>query len=266
MKIDEIHISPKALREPLEKFWSDNLEIESRNGELIASLPLLYPNGIQVVVSLKQVSQSDVIVSDCGKTIAALEGEGIDLSLQRNCELLTGRIKAFELAKQGMELHKLIRFPIDGIDIQLFAEALVSISHLIYRLEITAPKSVHVYSTIRNLLASNHFLFKEKENAFIEGKVEGRIGVDFLTSGGKHQIACKTIERRGRMRDYIEQWGFRWRDAKDRNPKLINSMFYDPSNQNWDSDALNIGRSVCHIFEPYFETDKINAALAQFKR
>jgi len=122
----------------------------------------------------------------------------------------------------------------------------------------------NVYSAVRNILAHNHFVFKEKEQAFVEGIITGRIEVDFLTVG-KHTLACKAIQRRGRMRDYIEQWGFRWRDAKDSNPSLIKSMFYDPDNQGWDGDAINIGRNICEIFEPYFEKGKINKALERYR-
>lgn len=264
MKTGEIQIDPNALREPLEKFWSDNLSIEKRGAELLAALPLLYPNGMQVVISATRPTQSDVIISDSGRTISSLEAEGLDLSLPRNRELLDEKIKAFELSKEGFEIKKLICFPIEGIDVQLFAEALVSISHLIYRHEISTPRSAHVYTTIRNILAHNHFHFKERDEAIIQGKIETKIPVDFVAMGN-HVVACKTIERRGRIREYMEQWGFRWRDAKDRNPKLINSMFYDRENQNWDSDSLNIGRSVCDIFEPYDEAEKITQALLRYR-
>jgi len=146
----------------------------------------------------------------------------------------------------------------------LFGEALVSISHLLYRHETESPRAQHVYSFIRNLLIANKIIFKEKDDACISGKVETAIRVDFLTRG-KTQIACKTVERRGRMRDYMEQWGYRWRDAKDRHPKLIRSMFYDPENQKWDSETISIGKNVCEIFEPYFDTDSINKAFSRYR-
>ena len=63
------------------------------------------------------------------------------------------------------------------------------------------------------------------------------------------------------MRDYIEQWGFRWWDAKRHNDKLARAMIYDPDNQQWDDESLRIGKNVCEIFLPYFETDDIKKAL-----
>jgi hypothetical protein len=41
----------------------------------------------------------------------------------------------FDLHREGFVLQKQIRLPIDGLDIQLFGEALVSLAHLIYRYE-----------------------------------------------------------------------------------------------------------------------------------
>ncbi len=264
MKTSEIKLNPDSLREALLRFWKDNLEITERANCLLASLPLLYPNGNQVVVSFKPVTQCDVMISDFGRTITALEGEGVDLSVQRNSELLSDKIKTFELSQKGFDLYKLIRLPLDGLDVQLFGEALVSISHLIYRHETASPRMHNVYSAVRNILAHNRFVFKEKDQAFVDGKITGRIEVDFVTVG-KYTLACKAIQRKGRMKDYIEQWGFRWRDATDHDPSLVKSMFYDPDNQAWDCDSLNIGRNICEIFEPYFDVDKITKALEPYR-
>jgi hypothetical protein len=149
--------------------------------------------------------------------------------------------------------------------LHLFGEALVSISHLIYRHELASPKAQHVYNSVRGLLVRKHFEFKEGEDAYVIGRVESHIRVDFLVTE-KRIVACKTIERRGRMRDYIEQWGFRWMDAKQRNEKLVRAMFYDPDNQEWDDDSKRIAEDVCEVFYPYFETEKIDKALEPYKK
>lgn len=264
MKTSEPKLSPDALRETLQSFWASSLEITVRNGDVLATLPLLYPDGMQVVVSLTPVTRYDVTISDFGRTISKLEGHGVDLSLQRNAELVSERIKTFELHQKGYELYKIIRFPVEGLDVQLFGEALVSISHLIYRHEISTPRLSTVYSAVRNILSHNHFVFKDKEKAFVNGRIEGPIKVDFLTVG-KHAVACKAIERKRNLRDYVEKWGFLWRDAKDHDPTLVNSMFYDPHNQDWDDATRNIGRNICDIFEPYFEKEKINKALEPYR-
>ena len=263
MNSSEIKLVPEAIKAALLNFWESNIEITERDGQILASLPLLYPDGMQVVISLKQITPAEVTISDLGRTVARLEGDGMDLSAQRNSELLSARAKAFELSRRGFEIYKTLPFPFEGMDIHLFGEALVSISHLIYRHEISVPRSHEIRDAVKGVLARNKFIFKEGDNAFVSGKIAGRIEVDFLTVGAC-PVACKAIDRKGRMRDYIEQWGFRWRDAMDCNPLLINSMFYDPDAQQWDSDSLNIGRNVCKIFEPYFEAEKISKALEPY--
>jgi hypothetical protein len=40
-------------------------------------------------------------------------------------------------------------------------------------------------------------------------------------------------------------------------------MVYDPDNQNCEEPALAIGRSVCEVFCPYFEQDKVESAITE---
>ena len=253
-------LSPQSCRTELAKFWDEQLRIERSGKGLLFALPLLYPDGLQVVLELRPITSSQAILTDRGETIAGLQNAGIDLTLQGNCQALDEKLKIFELQLNGLELQKLIRLPLEGVDVHLFGEALVSISHLSYKHELASPRALHVYNAIRDLLKEQNINFLESEQAYVLGEVEPRIKVDFLIAD-RHPVACKTIERRGRMRDYIEQWGFRWWDAKRRNQKLSSAMFYDPDNQQWDSDSLKIGENICEVFYPYFETDKIKKAL-----
>jgi hypothetical protein len=144
---------------------------------------------------------------------------------------------------------------VDGIDLHLFGEALVSISHLIYRHEPDSFVESAADRTVRNV-------FKERsivpiENALLEGKIEKKIRVDYLVQG-RRPLAMEVIKRRGSNLGYIEQWAWRWTDLKNQNDSLLTAMIYDPDVQNLDSTALEIGRSVCDLFCPYFETKLIH--------
>jgi len=78
-----------------------------------------------------------------------LEGHGLDVgSKTTNRDLLDEKVKAFKMERSGMELQKVVKLPLDAIGIHLFGEALVSISHLIYRHETEYPRATHVYSLI----------------------------------------------------------------------------------------------------------------------
>jgi hypothetical protein len=257
-------LNAKSVRDCLKHFWSDHLGVETKLSEIVITLPLLYPNGIQVVLSVRELSSTSAILSDNGEVITSLDERSIDIRKKTaNREMLDERIKAFELFRSGIAIQKKVNLPLDGLDVHLFGEALVSISHLIYRHEYEVQRSEHVYARIRKLLVENAMPFKEKDEAHLSGQVEENIRFDFLTLG-KRPLACKTIERRGRMRDYMEQWGYRWRDLRDKHQNIGCSMFYDPENQTWDDETLRIGKSVCDIFVPYTDVVKIQEELARY--
>src|SRR5688572_6515076 len=160
---------------------------------------------MQVVVSMTEVSPTTVLLSDQGEVISQLDDSNVDVRRKTaHRELLDEKVKAFELNRSGIAIQKAVSLPIDGLDVHLFGEALVSISHLVYRQEYEAPRVEHVYFSIRKLLMEHAVHFKEKDEAYVSGKIEGQIRVDFLT----RSLACKTVERRGRMREYMEMWGY----------------------------------------------------------
>ena len=49
-------LNPNACRETLAQFWSEQLCIEQTKDGLLIALPLMYPNGIQVVLAIKHSS------------------------------------------------------------------------------------------------------------------------------------------------------------------------------------------------------------------
>lgn len=91
---------------------------------------------MQVVLSMKELSPATVLLSDNGEVISSLDDSNIDVrSKTAHRELLDEKIRAFELDRAGIAIRKVVKLPLDGLDVHLFGEALVSISHLIYRQE-----------------------------------------------------------------------------------------------------------------------------------
>ena len=258
-------LTPDTVRNALTKFWGEQLRVVQYRDWLTLALPLMDPDGWQIVVWLQPVSGTRAIISDRGETLAHLENAGLDLETEGTRPLLDSRLKTFELFRDGYELKKEIALPLDGIDVQLFGEALVSIGHLLYRHEPAKLRAEHVYHQVRGLLLRQHLKFIEGPAAVIPGKTEKSISIDFLVQE-RCLIACKSVERRGRMREYMEQWGYRWLDAKSHDSGLIAAMFYDPENQQWDDGSLAIGREVCQIFHPYHAVDEIQRDLDRYAR
>ena len=148
----------------------------------------------------------------------------------------------------------------EGVDIQIFAEALVSIAHLFYRIEPEITSQNVADDAVQRVFGKRSL--QPKRNVLLSGKLEKRIRVDYFLSG-KRPLALEVVKRRKDVLAYMEQWGWRWTDLHENNPTLLRAMVYDPDNQQWDEDSLTIGKAVCEIFCPYFEQDTIEAGLAQ---
>jgi sporulation protein YlmC with PRC-barrel domain len=256
-------VSADSLRQTLTAFWQEQLCIERHRDRFVLALPLMDAEGWQIVVSLQPVSATRAILTDRGATLARLENLGLDLNAESVSRQLVERLQTFELVRDGFELKREIAVPVQGVDVQIFGEALVSIAHLLYRHEPAQRRSDHVYHHVRGLLQRQQLRFVEGVRAVVVGRTEKQIPVDFLVSE-RRMVACKTIERRGRMRDYMEQWGYRWLDAKKHDERLVTAMFYDPDNQQWDDSSLSIGRDVCDIFRPYHEVAAIENDLVRY--
>ena len=97
---------------------------------------------------------------------------------------------------------------------------------------------------------------------YLEGRLERRIQVDYYIDRGPG-LALEVVARRRHLLAYMEQWGWRWTDLHAKHPKLLRAMVCDPDRQSWDQTELDIGRSVCDVFYPYFETGTIDAAVRQ---
>jgi hypothetical protein len=251
-------LSPAVCRESVQAFLREQVVAEATRRGVVMTLPLMYPDGFQVRVHLELITKSRVLITDRGQTLTKLSESGLNLEAKQTLALLEERKQMFELKQMGFELQKEISLPLQGIDVQLFAESLVSIAHLIYKYEPMASEESIADRTLKQI-------FKERGieptlNATIDGEIEKGIHVNFFLPAA-HPLACKIVKRRGPMLGYMEQWGWRWMDVRKSNPRLLRGMVYDPDQQDWDDTTLNIGRSVCDLFCPYFETQSIHDAI-----
>ena len=102
----------------LADFWRDETRVEETREGLAVALPLLYPDGWQVVVSLEQLTAHDVRISDKGRTLGKLAELGLnwDRSAKSNQSLLDERLRTFELQRDGFEITGTARLPLQGLD------------------------------------------------------------------------------------------------------------------------------------------------------
>jgi hypothetical protein len=253
-------LTPEICREALRRFWDDQTDVAASSRGVALALPLMYPDGWQVQVFLERLSQSCAVITDKGRTLARLQEQGVNFDAGQTGSLLEERKKTFDLQQDGFELLREIRLPLDGLDVQLFAESLVSVAHLVYRYEpYTSPESA-ADRTLQEVFKERQW--QPRKNVEVDGEIEKRIRVDYLIET-KRPVACQVVRRRAPLLPYMEQWGFRWSDIHKRNPGLWRAMVYDPDKQEWEETALRIGKEVCELFCPYFETAVIHEFLGK---
>lgn len=244
-----------GLRDALTTFWDGQLQIESEGHGLAVAMPLMDSSGWQVVVHLAPFTPGQWILSDQGATLGMLDnsGKGPDGKGLREAVASHGRIYGFE--RDGLVLQRTVRFPFDPAEIQIFAEGLVALSHLCPKR--TGAVGANVSKRIEDRI-SRYFYDKQwtpKRHHKLAGVVETAIEVDFYLEGVR-PLALQPVGRPRHLRNYMEQWGWRWTDLKNANPNLIKAMIFDPDLQHWDDDSMRIGEEVCDIFVPVYESEE----------
>ena len=257
MSVELTLLNADTIRRSLQVFWNETLEIGQTGTGLALALPLCYPDGWQVVVDIEQIAPQAFRLNDSGRTLHLLAGNGQNIEAPSIKAHLEERMQTFGIHREqkAWELFRDIRFPIEGSEIQLFGEALVSIAHLHYLNEHSIKSKNVATETIERLFSERKL--EPRKNHRLSGKLKERISVDFFVDT-RCPVALQVIERSSSLTGYMEQWGFRWRDLKDANPSLLRSMIYDPAVQEIDRTAKAIGESVCELFCPYHEADRIH--------
>jgi hypothetical protein len=253
-------MTENQLRQCFIEFWDEQLMIKPCSQGFIISPPIMFSDGWQVVVYLERVTPSKWLIHDQGKTLALLEGTGLDIEGGKFREDLRHLLRFYQIDAEGTRLQKTIDSPANTVDIQIFAEALVGISHL-------APKKPRV------LPANTAGQIEDQVNAFfyrrslqpkrrhkLQGLIEEEIVVDYFVEGNT-PLALQTVTRAKGLLNYMEQWGWRWTDLNKRHPEIHRAMIYDPDNQDWDESSLRIGQEVCEVFTPYTQAEEAFSAI-----
>ncbi len=253
-------LTPAACVEALQAFWTEQVQAAKTREGVALTLPLMYPDGWQVTVQIVPLTPGWVKISDNGKTLGALLETGMSLEAKHTAALLHERIQAFELKSDGAIISKEARLPLQGVDVQLFAEALVSIAHLVYRHEPAALLENPADKVVRRVLEARKV--QPRRNAEVRGHLLKFTRIDYLVEA-RRPLAVQVVNRRDNLLDYMERWAFRWDDLKKHNNRLLTGMVYNPENQDWDETALRIGNEVCDAFCRYDEVQPLNRVLDQ---
>lgn len=247
-----------SIIETLTRFWGETLQIEEDAHGFHLAYPLMLPDGLQVVFRLRPITPTHAILSDAGEVLRFLSGQGVNPDSSANLHLIEDRLAFFEMQRDGFELFREIRLPLQAVDVHLFAEGLVALSHLLYRADSTPQQENIARQSMDRFFHTQGI--KPIRNAKLEGNLEKAIRVSYYIEQGQG-LALEVVDRRNNLHGYMQQWGWRWRDLHDKRPHLLRAMVYDPDRQNWDETSLNIGKSECDLFFPYHSTNELQDAI-----
>lgn len=256
--ITETILSSTDLRGLLTSFWNEALEITSTPKGLLFTMPVSYPDGWQVVLELSQKTPKGFRLSDRGKTLGWLTGQGQNIETDAMKHHLGRLCAEHHLQEEHGVLYRWLGFPVDATDIQVFAEGLAAISRLEILNDHRAAEEELADHTVQRIFADaglspkrNHRLYITKERA---------VSVDYFVEQ-RRPLALQILRTKTDFSGTMEKWGFRWKELKSNYEGLAPVMLYDRHSQMIDSYSRHIGESECELFCGYDETDLIHQTL-----
>ena len=259
MSVTTSLLTPDTVRQTLQSFWSEMLEVAETRTGLALSVPLCRPDGWQIIVEVDELTPKAARITDRGRILQWLASAGQNVDGPGFGSFLNDRLRTFGLSRDAWEIYREVTLPLQGIDLHLFGEALVSIANLSNLHEPVVRTQNVAEQTVERVFADRKL--HPQRNHSLSGQVEKKVKVDFYLDDIAHPVAVQVLGRRGNVTAYMEQWGFRWRDLRDATPALLPAMIYDPAVQEIDATAQAIGESVCEVFCPYHETQKLHELL-----
>lgn len=250
--------TPSSLRELLGNFWKEILEIESVLDGLAFTMPLSYPDGWQVVLHLSQKTPKGYLLSDKGKTLSWLQGQGQNIDTETmKAHRKRLRTEHFIEEKNGV-LLRWLEAPLDPADIHVFSEGLTAISRLDILNDHRATEENVADSTVRRIFQDADL--HPQRNHRLNITKERKVRVDYYLEQ-RRPVAIQLLRTKSDLSGTMEKWGFRWHELKKAYNRLAPVMLYDRNTQLIDPYSRHIGETECTLFCGYDETDRIHETL-----
>ncbi len=155
--------------------------------------------------------------------------------------------------------HKISTEKFTPVEIQLFAEGLTAIAHLIYRYEKRSSYDNSPFETVRQIYIELNHPFETHVD--LRGKYHHRIHADIKTE----QSIIRILNTQ-RSFDSLQIASFQFHDYKLANPWINRILIYNPD-KNWDDNCLSLAESKDY-FEfaaPYTEAESIREYIREYE-
>lgn len=246
------------LRGLLNGFWNESLEVEPLASGVAFTMPMSYADGWQVMMDLCRKTPAGFYLSDRGKTLALLMGQGQNIGTDAVRVHLKRLYAEHAIEEADGVLYRWLQAPLDPMDLQVFAEGLVAVSRLDVLNEHRVVEENVARKTVDRVFRDAQLTPKCRHRLTIAE--DRRVPVDYFVEL-KKPVAIELIRNRRDLPGTMEKWGYRWRQLRESYAGLAPVMLYDRNTQIIDSYSARIGRDDCDLFCGYDETDRIHEVL-----
>ncbi|PYS20856.1 MAG: hypothetical protein DMF72_19470 [Acidobacteria bacterium] len=211
-------------------------EVDKNN--CLVSLPLHFSAHTRIELAIAQVSKNQFALTDQGQTITELKDAGVPVG-SRLLERIKDIIQIWKVELVGVALFRTCNRRELGIALHEFGEAAKTVGD--------AYLSAHDYETdrhveetlkdqVRRTFQTERYFYREQES--IPGKIEAGHKVDFyIPPNGSNGLALEVLSKPNKLQ--AEAWGFRSRDMKEANQRLLVGFVYDEAARDLSRTILN---------------------------
>lgn len=256
--ITDTSLSSTHLRSLLTSFWNEVLEVGSTPKGLLFTMPASYPDGWQVVLELSQKTPKGFRLSDRGKTLSWLAGQGQNIETDAMKHHLQRLCAEHSLAEEHGVLCRWLELPLDASDIHVFAEGLVAVSRLDILNDHRMVEEDVADTVVKRILGDAGLEAQRKHKLHVTK--DRAIAVDYFVEQ-RRPAAIQILRAKSDISGSMEKWGFRWHELKSNYTGLAPIMLYDRDSQLIDPYSRHIGETECELFCGYDETDRIHDTL-----
>jgi hypothetical protein len=210
------------------------------------------------VLELSQMTPKGVRLSDRGKTLSWLAGQGQNTGTDAMKHHLKRLCAEHSLTEEHGVLYRWLELPLDASAIHVFAEGLVAVSRLDILNDHRMAEEDVADTVVKRILTDAGLEVKRKHKLSVTK--DRAIAVDYFVEQ-RRPSAIQILRAKSDISGSMEKWGFRWHELKNNYSGLAPIMLYDRDTQVIDPYSRHIGETECELFCGYDETDRIHDTL-----
>jgi Domain of unknown function DUF1828 len=231
-------------------------EIDQSN--CVMSLPLHYSAHTRVELVVSKIANNQFLLTDQGQTLSELKDAGHPIG-SRLLERVREIIRIWRVNLDGVSLVRMCKHKDLGIALHEIAEAAKTIgdAYLLPHDKEPDPRvEESIKDRVRKTFQKEHYFYREQQS--VPGKIENAgHRVDFyIPPNGSNGLALEVLVNPNKLQ--AEAWGFRARDMKDADQRLLVGFVYDQVAKDLSRTILgSIGDIALSSSELMFFTEQL---------